>query len=126
MGFRSLVEFNHDDIRAIVREPDLFALELERYIKSGSEQQRSALETFNATVIAMRHSYDYYIIASTTPGFPTMLPFEDFLAHRRDKVNQARKMLNIKPRPSRDKLENMITSLVEIIERLEEGETTAS
>lgn len=125
MGFRSLIEINHDDITQIMFDSGQFAKELARYVSSGDSRTRMALEYYNITVVAMRHSADSYIVPARTPGFPTELPFEEFQQHIGSRVREAKAMTKGSNK-SKAELETMVASLVDIIERLNKGESTVS
>ncbi len=102
-----------------------FAKELARYVSSGDSRTRMALEYYNVTVVAMRHSADHYIVPSRSSGFPSQLPYEDFQQHIRSRVREAKSLVAIKGNSKAD-LELTISGLMDIIERLNKGEDTVS
>ncbi len=117
MGFRSLLEINHDTIESIANNPALFVLALQRYVNSACSSSAAALAPF-CSVVGLRHSADPYIISKRTPGFPTSLPYDEFRGHSAHQIAKAKAMVAVANTRSRLQMANMITELVDIIERL--------
>lgn len=120
MGFRTLVEINHDNLGNIEDRPDLFVSHLLRYAATGDKQFINMLAMFDVTVVATRHSADKYHIPASKWGFPARLPWEDFEDHRDMALIKAREITGGKVR-SRADLIKVIASLMEIIDWQQEA-----
>ena len=126
MGFRSLIEIDHDDINQIMFDSGQFAKDLARYVASGNERSRLALEYYNVNVVAMRHSADKYIVPSRSSGFPAQMPYGEFQQHVGFMLGEARRLTKGSTTTTKAELKGTIAELVEIIQRLDKGEDTVS
>ncbi len=120
MGFRTLIEINHDNLGNIEDRPDVFVSHLLRYAATGDKQFIGMLAMFDVTVVATRHSADKYHIPASQWGFPSRLPWKDFEDHRDMALIDAREMTGGKIK-SRADLINIISSLMDIIKRQQEA-----
>jgi hypothetical protein len=122
MGFRSLIELDHDSV--LFDQPDALIEELRRYAASG-QRDGSGLPMWGLNPIAMRHSSEVYYISARMRGFPARLPYEEAKAAQATVLARAKEIIGPSDRPSlasKIGLMVMIEQLVEIIEaeRVEE------
>ena len=117
MGFRSLIEINHDSGH---RLDDKFVDDLKQYISACASHQADQLySAHDVRVVALRHSSDNYYIGLSTVGFPAKLPWDDFEIERAAALQKAKNLTDGDRRTKRG-LEEIIHRLVAIIERQQE------
>jgi hypothetical protein len=70
MGYRTLIEINHD---FGPQDGNLeFVAALARYLRGANRDNAEALEAFGVKVIGMRHHSEKFILDGTPDGFPAL------------------------------------------------------
>lgn len=79
MGFKTIIEINHDTFhRKVATNPAPFVELLGLYVNSCAAEIAEQLDLlFDVGVVASRHSGDRYIISQKTDGFPARLPYKE-------------------------------------------------
>lgn len=78
MGYRSLIEINHDTFSRV--DAEAFMADLRMFVSSGdAAQARRIEEQYEVCVISTRRSGDSYYVSRNKDGFPTQLPYDEEL-----------------------------------------------
>ncbi len=120
MGFRTLVEINHDTIDRIddSHVPD-FMTALRNYARSADDQTSAGLARFDVHPVALRHSGDKYVISSLTWGFPARLPPEEAQKRARQLMATVRHQTALSG-STKDELKSMLVVMADLLEQFTE------